>query len=404
MTPVMSRWRSASLLLLVVAVTLNLRPILTSIGPLLEDIRKGTGIGYQQAALLTALPVLCMGLVPLMQPWLRRWLSEQGGLLLGLGAIGAACVWRLLLGNGTALIASAVLAGLGVAFVQALMPGLVNRWFSRRLALAMGVYSAALMSGGGLAAVLGPRVAEYFGHWQAGLGVWVLPVLLALLLLGFIGPTLEAAQKSAAMGRGHFFGCRRAWLLAIYFGLINGGYTSMVAWLPAYYLQVGGSARGGGELVGLMTIFQVLGALGLPMLLRRFIDRRPGLWLALLAQLLGFAGLLLAPALSPGLWVGLIGFGLGACFSLSLTLTLEHLKEPGAAGALAAFVQGIGFIITGLVPYLTGWLRDISGDFQASWTLLTVTVVLMLLVTGRFAPAGYAAAMADRGKAASTLN
>ena len=165
MTQASSRGRSAALLLLVVAVTLNLRPILTSIGPLLEEIRLGTGIGYQQAALLTALPVLCMGLVPLLQPWLRRWLSEQGGLLLGLGAIGLACFWRLLLGSGPALIGSAVLAGLGVAFVQALMPGLVNRWFARRLVLAMGVYSAALMSGGGLAAVLGPRVAEHFGHW-----------------------------------------------------------------------------------------------------------------------------------------------------------------------------------------------------------------------------------------------
>lgn len=403
MTQVISRGRSASLMLLVVAVTLNLRPILTSIGPLLEDIRTGTGIGYQQAALLTALPVLCMGLVPLLQPWLRRWLSEQSGLLLGLGAIGLACFWRLLLSNGTALIASAVLAGLGVAFVQALMPGLVNRWFRQRLALAMGVYSAALMSGGGLAAVLGPRVAEYFGHWQAGLGVWGLPVLLALLLLGFIGPALERAAGGGNHGGGHFFGSRRAWLLAVYFGLINGGYTSMVAWLPAYYQQVGGSARGGGELVGWMTVFQVVGALGLPLLLRRFADRRPGLWLALAAQLAGFVGLLLAPGLSPGLWVGLIGFGLGACFSLCLTLTLEHLKDPGRAGALAAFVQGIGFIITGLVPYLTGWLRDISGDFQASWTLLTVTVVLMLLVTGRFVPSGYGLAMSGKAGVAGRL-
>lgn len=400
MTQASSRGRSAALLLLVVAVTLNLRPILTSIGPLLEEIRLGTGIGYQQAALLTALPVLCMGLVPLLQPWLRRWLSEQGALLLGLGAIGLACFWRLLLGSGPALIGSAVLAGLGVAFVQALMPGLVNRWFAQRLVLAMGVYSAALMSGGGLAAVLGPRVAEHFGHWQAGLGVWLLPVLVALLLLGLVGPKLEAAAGTDTSGGGHFFGSRRAWLLAIYFGLINGGYTSMVAWLPAYYQEVGGSARGGGELVGLMTIFQVLGALGLPMLLRRFADRRPALWLALLAQLAGFSGLLLAPALSPGLWVGLIGFGLGACFSLSLTLTLEHLKDPRRAGGLAAFVQGIGFIITGLVPYLTGWLRDVSGDFQASWSLLTASVLLMLLVTARFAPRGYAAAMAaPQGKA-----
>ena len=66
-------------LLLVILLALNLRPILTSIGPLLEPMRASTGLGYQQAALLTALPVLCMGLVPLLQPWLRRWVSEHGG-------------------------------------------------------------------------------------------------------------------------------------------------------------------------------------------------------------------------------------------------------------------------------------------------------------------------------------
>lgn len=57
-------------------------------------------------------------------------------------------------------------------------------------------------------------------------------------------------------------------------------------------------------------------------------------------------------------------------------------------------MQGIGFIITGIVPYVTGWLRDMSGDFRASWTLLTVTVVAMLLVTACFNPRGYAAAIA----------
>jgi hypothetical protein len=86
-----------------------------------------------------------------------------------------------------------------------------------------------------------------------------------------------------------------------------------------------------------------------------------------------------------GLWVAMIGLGLGACFSLSLTLTLEHLRTPAEAGSLAAFVQGMGFIVTGIVPYITGWLRDVSGDFQASWTLLTCTVLAMLLVTARFA-------------------
>ncbi|MBC3483660.1 MULTISPECIES: cyanate transporter [unclassified Pseudomonas] len=394
--------RAALNVLLVMLLALNLRPILTSIGPLLEPMRASTGLGYQQAALLTALPVLCMGLVPLLQPWLRRWISEHGGMLAGLAAIALACLWRLQLGSAWALIASAVVAGLGVAVVQGMMPGLVNRWFPGRLAGAMGMYSAALMSGGGLAAVLGPHISGYFGHWQAGLGLWAIPALLAMLAWTLLRPRQDAPKLAGAAG-GHWFGTRRAWLLALYFGLINGGYTSMVAWLPAYHLEHGGTAQGGGDLVGLMTIFQVAGALGLPLLLRRWVDRRPGLWLALSIQLAGFLGLLLAPTLSMGLWVAMIGFGLGACFSQSLTLTLEHLKTPAEAGSLAAFVQGIGFIITGIVPYITGWLRDVSGDFQASWTLLTVTVLAMLLVTVCFAPRGYAAAIArpaGKGQAA----
>ena len=385
--------RGALNLLLVILLALNLRPILTSIGPLLEPMRASTGLGYQQAALLTALPVLCMGLVPLLQPWLRRWISEHGGMLGGLSAIALACLWRLQLDSAWALIASAVLAGLGVAVVQGMMPGLVNRWFPSRLAGTMGLYSAALMSGGGLAAVLGPPISGHFGHWQAGLGVWAIPAVLAVLAWAALRPGQNAPKLAGATG-GHWFGTRRAWLLALYFGLINGGYTSMVAWLPAYHLEHGGTAQGGGDLVGLMTIFQVCGALGLPLLLRGFADRRPGLWLALSIQLVGFLGLLLAPTLAMGLWVAMIGFGLGACFSLSLTLTLEHLKTPAEAGSLAAFVQGIGFIITGIIPYITGWLRDVSGDFQASWTLLSVTVLAMLLVTACFAPRGYAAAIA----------
>lgn len=379
--------------MLVVLLALNLRPILTSIGPLLEPMRISTGLGYQQAALLTALPVLCMGAVPLLHPWSRRWLSEHAGMLGGLAAIALACLWRLQLQSAWALVASAVLAGLGVAVVQGMMPGLVNRWFPGRLAGAMGLYSAALMSGGGLAAVLGPHLAEYSGQWQMGLGAWAAPAMLAMLAWLILRP--RNIQSPVFKGNGgHWFGHRRAWLLAVYFGLINGGYTSMVAWLPAFYLEQGGSAQGGADLVGLMTIFQVLGALGLPLLLRRWVDRRPGLALALSIQLVGFMGLLMAPTAAPGLWVALIGFGLGACFSQSLTLTLEHLPTPAEAGRLAGFVQGIGFIITGCVPYIVGWLRALDGDFQSAWTVLTASVLTMLLVTIAFSPQSYAKALA----------
>lgn len=381
-------------LLVIFCLGINLRPILTGIGPLLEEITAGTGLGFQGASLLTVLPVLCMGLVALLLPWLGRWLAEHRGIVCGLLAIAAACLWRLELDSGLALIASAALAGSGVAIIQALVPGVVKRWFPRRVPAAMGLYSASLMAGGGTAAVLSPRIAEHFSNWQAGLGAWAVPALLALLLWMFARPR-EVLPSAGEGPVRHFFGNRRGWLLAVYFGLINGGYTSMVAWLPVYYRQLGWSAQDSGGLVGIMTIFQVLAALSVPLLIRRRLDRRPWLLAALLVQLGGFCGLLLMPLQHAALWVALIGYGLGACFALSLTLTLDHLHEPRAAGSLAAFVQGIGFIITGIVPYLTGWLRDATGSFQASWLLLAASVVAMLLVTLRFAPSGHARAMGE---------
>lgn len=381
-------------LLVIFALGINLRPILTSIGPLLTDIRDATGLGFQGLSMLTVLPVLCMGLFALALPWIGPRLGENRGVVCGLLAIGAACFWRLLLDSGVALIASAVLAGTGVAIIQALVPGVIKRWFPHKVPSAMGLYSASLMAGGGSAAVLAPVVSEHFERWQDGLGAWLLLAVVGLLLWALARPRETPVAVPKRQSVEHYFGNRRAWLLALYFGVINGGYTSMVAWLPVYYRQLGWSAQASGRLIGLMTIFQVIAALTIPLLIRRSPDRRGWLCLCLLVQLAGFVGLICAPLHLPGIWVALIGYGLGSCFALSLTLTLDHLPDPGAAGRLAAFVQGIGFIITGIIPYVTGWLRDSTGSFQASWVLLAVSVVMMLGVTLRFSPKGYGRAMA----------
>ena len=236
------------LLLLIVALGLNLRPALTAAGPLLAEIRAATGIGFQGAALLTALPFLCIGAVALALPWLSRGLSEHRGMVVGLGAIAAASAWRWWLDGGPALIMSALLAGFGVAIIQALMPGLIKRWFSGQVPMVTGLYSAALIAGGGAAAVLSPPVAAYLDDWRAGLGVWALPAVLALLVWWRVRPR-EMPAASAAAPVQHFFTSRRGWLLAAYFGLINGGYTSMAAWLPEQYRQLGWSAQDSGGML-----------------------------------------------------------------------------------------------------------------------------------------------------------
>lgn len=374
-------------MVIIAALALTLRPTLTSTGPLLAEIRTSTGISLQVASLLVVLPMFCMGIFPLLLPWIGKRLSESAWITGGLLAIAASGFWRLELSSGSALIASTLLGGIGIAVVQAMAPGVVKRWYPRRVPLAMGIYSAALMTGGGLAAMISPLVAEHYGHWQAGLGVWlIIPIVTLILWWLKVSEELDSTSDAIKI---NFFSKRRAWLLAGYFGLANAGYACMIAWLPSYARGLGWSAQDSGELIGIMTILQVVGALGAPVFSAKRLDRRPWMFFAVGIQVLGFIGLLLMPNALLILWVAMIGCGLGACFSLTLTVALDHLSQPRLAGALTAFVQGIGFIITAIVPYIAGVLREWTGSFQAVWLMLLITLLSMLVVTIRFNPARY---------------
>ena len=55
MTPML---RQNLTLCVLVLIGINMRPLLTSIGPLLPDIRAASGMSYTLVALLTALPVI----------------------------------------------------------------------------------------------------------------------------------------------------------------------------------------------------------------------------------------------------------------------------------------------------------------------------------------------------------
>ena len=51
---------------------------------------------------------------------------------------------------------SAVLGGLGIGVIQAVMPGIIKHHFLKSMALVAGLWSAALMGGGGLGAAITP--------------------------------------------------------------------------------------------------------------------------------------------------------------------------------------------------------------------------------------------------------
>jgi len=392
MTEAATASRRLILIATVALIGLNLRPFITAIGPLAGNIRLYTGLGLQSMALLTLIPMLLMGLVAFAGPTLENAIGSRRSIVGALLVIGAGCALRLLAASGWMIIATAAVIGLGVALIQAVFPGIVKREFPRHVGPVMGLYSAMLMGGGALGALVSPIIAGASGNWAMGLACFAIPAIAAsILALRFLPADAEARPGQRATRA--FLARPRTWLLMACFGLVNGGYSSAVAWLAPAYQELGWSAADSGGLLAVMAVSQAAAALTLPILAGKMPDRRPWLWLTLAMQAAGFMGLVFAPGLVPFALAAILGAGLGGCFALSLVVALDHLPDPSQAGALSAFMQGGGFIVASLPAWIVAALHDATGGYAAGWIWHLASVAIVACLTVRLAPGSYARAM-----------
>ena len=379
-------WLIASIIL----VALNLRPSMAAVGPLLSAIRGDIPLSFSTASLLTMLPVMAMGLAMFLGMRVAQRFGEHRTIVLSLVIIGVATVSRLYLDSTLELILSAVLAGVGIALIQAVMPALIKSRFSDNVSLFMGLYVTSIMGGAAIAASFSPFVLAQTGSWRMGLAIWA---LLALLALGFWFAQRSAIPQlpDAPKGRQESFaGNSRAWLLAIFFGLGTASYTCVLAWLAPYYVEKGWSEQNAGLLLGFLTAMEVISGLVTPAIANRSQDKRLVLAVLLALIMAGFCGLILSPERFSLLWPCLLGLGIGGLFPMSLIVSLDHLDNPRRAGGLTAFVQGIGYLIAGLSPLIAGMIRDQLGSFEWAWWSLTAVMAVMIVMVLRFNPKRYA--------------
>lgn len=373
----------------VVLVTLNLRPFLTAIGPLTPTIQAHTGLGLQALAWLTLLPMALMGAGTWLAPALLPRLGARPTLALALTLLALGCALRLV---PAWLLATAALCGVGVALVQGTLPGLIKLHTPRHVAPMMGVYSASLMGGGALGAQLSPLALQWGLGWSGALALWTLPVLAALALAWWqLGRMATPAAGATQHGASAWLLRRpRTWYLMLAFGLMNGDYASMIAWLAPHYQELGWSAAQSGALVALLSIAQAAAALLLPVLAARGgPDRRPWLWFTLGCQALGFALLAMAPLAAPLATAIVLGVGLGGCFTFFMLVALDHLRAPLQAGALNALMQGGGFLLSALPPWLMARLHQGGGGFSGGWWLQCAMALLVAVLVARLAPTQY---------------
>src|SRR5829696_6747415 len=117
-----SRVWGVLLVLGILLLAANLRPALTGLTPLIGQIRADTGMSYGVAGLLTALPLLAMGVLSPIAPLLAHRFGMERLLLASMLVLAAGILLRSA-GAVTALFLGTAVLGAAIAIGNVLLPG-----------------------------------------------------------------------------------------------------------------------------------------------------------------------------------------------------------------------------------------------------------------------------------------
>ena len=368
---------SALAVLGVVLLAFNMRTAIGEIPPVLPDL----GLSPAAQSVLATVPVVCFGLAALAAPALRTRLGEERGLLAVLVVLLAGVLVRAGWPSG-GLFPGTVLAGCAIAVMNVLVPSLVRRRFAGHVGLMTGVYTAALVGGGALAAGLTVPLRDAAGgSLHVALGIWAIPI--ALALGAWLPQRRHRALPAAAGGRQAIRALGRnpvAWYVTLFMGLQSLLYFAPLSWLPAIHRDQGIDPATAGFLLSTLNLVSIPTTFLAPVLAHRMRDQRKAVASCVALTATGLLGILLAPSSTALVWVVVLGLGQGAALSLALLMIVLRAGDDHTAARLSSMAQGVGYLLAASGPLVMGLLHAATGDWSVPLVWLVGLCGLELLV------------------------
>ncbi|AIQ34062.1 CynX/NimT family MFS transporter [Paenibacillus sp. FSL R5-0345] len=367
----------------IVLVAFNLRPAITSVGPLVGIIQEDVGLAHWSAGLLMSIPLISFAVMSSLVPKIATRLSNEKTLLLGLVVLLVGICIRsismtLFIFFGTLLV------GVGIAIGNVLLPVVVKEKFPQRFGLMTSVYSTSM----GLFASLASGISIPLAHdlklgWDGALIVWGIPTIIAILVwivLLRLNPAKGKAIKSVSVSAKQIWRSPLAWKIALFMGFQSSLFYITMSWLPEILYNYGISRGTAGWLLSFTQIVGVPASFLVPILAGRL---RSQVWIAFALGMCSIVGY-------GGLWMGssypimilsiiLIGIALGGNFPLALSYIGIRARNGNQAAELSGMAQSTGYMLAAIGPILIGYLYDMT----QVWTipLITLFVISGLVMT-----------------------
>ncbi|ANU10799.1 MFS transporter [Planococcus antarcticus DSM 14505] len=369
------------MVLAILLVALNLRPAISSIGPMLEPIRADLNLSNSEVSLLTAIPVFCMGLFAPLAVLFGRKFGLKRSIAILLLVIGSFTLVRGFFPTYPVLLASAFLIGLAIAIISPLLSAMIKRDFPMRTAALIGVFSFGM----GLGATLSSGLTGVFytiADWPLAIASWsLLSVVAVVIWLRVEQPTEVKAVKTGIeeIVRVSPWKSKRAWYMLLFFGCQSALFFSMLTWLAPIAIEKGMSVLAAGGVLTLMAAVQIAGNISIPLFFNKFPNRLGWIITVLASGTLGI--LLLMFGSLAVIWVAaaFIGVALGGLFPIALLMPLDETSSADEANSWTAMTQSGGYIISAFMPLIIGIVYDQTGNHDITLMMFLVFIIFMVV-------------------------
>ncbi|MEG0385548.1 MAG: MFS transporter [Solibacillus sp.] len=371
-------WKYVLILLAIFLVSINLRPAITSVGPLLTTIGQSLQVSSTQMSLLTSIPVFCMGLfAPLAVP-IQKKLGYRNAIVLFVFLIGIATIARIYISDYGSLLATSFVVGLAIAIISPMLNAFIKEKFPGKFETVIGVYSFAIGFGATISAgFTGVFYDRFQGNWAFAIGIWGILAFIAMVgwLVAVDGKKTVAVHQNQVEEVRNPWKNKQAWAMLFYFGFQTSVFFSLTTWLPSIALEQGMTLLIAGSVLTLMSVVQLIGNIFIPIAMNRYPNRIK--WLASLIGI-GLVGTLISFIdANWAIWASAVIFGvvLSGLFPIGLMLPLDEAKNNREANEWSSMVLSGGFMMSAIIPLVIGVIFDMTGNH-----LMTKVVIVVLMI------------------------
>lgn len=377
------RW---GVIIAIVFIASTLRAPLTSVGPVIEEIKQVMEIDNSVAGILTTIPLIIFAIVsPLVSKVTSRLTMSRTIFYSTLLLIVA--LFLRIAGDFNLFIIGTLLLGIAIAFGNVVLPSYVKWYFPMQIGLATGIYSGTMNFTAGLGGGLSFPLSEISPiGFRLSLSFWIIFGVIALLLWipqARTGAKLEQAtvdqSKLKTSKKVNIVKSKLAWMVALTMGFQSMVFYTMVAWVPSILIDRGLEPTTAGYLLMLNQFSQVPMTFIFPIVASKLKDQRILVVIITILFLIGFSLFFTQSLVLLIIGIVIAGLAMGACFSLCMTFFSIRANTSEGSISLSGFGQSVGYLIAAIGPFLIGYLYDATGSWNSGVVALIIMSILIFI-------------------------